>query len=144
MSIAEWFVSWQMQRTFATAVLNLQHACYQHDGRSACDISLVGVLMKCSSKANKQTQLSFQILKRGRCLPVAVPFTLPVSLCGKPPDLWRSSADITGSNLSCHTHSKEFIEFIIRNADSHTFVKCQFDRNTDSWHPSSRPAIALL
>lgn len=142
MSMAEWFLSSQMQRTFTTAVLNLRRACYQHDGRSACGILLAGVLMKCSSKGSKQTQLSFQIPKFGSCLPVTVPFTLPVSLCGKPTDPWTSGADITGSNLSCHTHSKEFREFIIRNVDSHTFVKCQFDRNADSWHPSSRPAIA--
>lgn len=131
-------------RIITTAVLNLHHACYQHDGHNACDILLAGFLMKCSSKANKQMQLSFKILKCGSCLPVTVPFTSPVSIYGKPTDPWTSSTDITGSNLTCHTHSKEFIEFIIRNVESHTFVKCQFDRNTDSWHPSSRPVIALL
>lgn len=124
------------------SLLDSHPACYQCNGHGACRVLVAGFLMKFSLKKKQPNPHNF-IFKshdvKGSFHPVMVSFTLPVY--GKPTDPWGQCVGIAGSNLSCQTHSEELI---IRNADSYIFVKCQFDRSTDSWRASNRPVIAWL
>lgn len=101
----------------------------------------LGFLMKFSFKKKKQMTTTFSLnLAVWQFSSCGGAFHLAcLSVYGKATDPWGRCVGIAGSNLSCQTHSEELI---IRNVDSYIFVKCQFDRSTDSWRASNRPVIA--